>query len=79
MYIKSINGVEEDPGALKEWQTFFWNFANEEFDYMPIGVDRIGLGNHDTFVFVYNVFGGLPLDCCSGAGTWDYEGYPGQK
>jgi len=73
-YIKSINGIEDNPGYGGSWLAYGLNGGTFEFIYTAMS--KYQLSHGDNIIMVYGVATTLPADCCSGGG-FQYEEYSG--
>ena len=75
-YIKSINGIEENPGYGTFWQTYGWREKTGTFEYIYSSASKYLVSHGDNYILLFDVMNALPTDCCSGGG-FQYEGYSG--
>jgi hypothetical protein len=76
-YIVAINGVKADPGGLKQWMINVWDPNLQYFQYVSAPPDKWEVYNLDSYVFLFDVFGAFPPDCCSGSLKWEVPQYQG--
>ncbi len=75
VYISSIGGVAEDPGAMTQWLTYRWDDSTGYFEYVVQSTTKFLPSNGDKIVLLYSQLGVYPADCCTYG--FDYVEYQG--